>query len=253
MSRSTQRILFAAAIFVAAVLVVVANVARSHSQVRGIEVDIHYGSVPQLVDSQTVIDTIFAILPTLSLQRVADVDCPAVAEAAARVPALRDVSATTSVSGKVVVRARQRRPVARLYYGAHELYFDSEGCLFPTSQRASADVLVVGGDFVEPLRTDTIPAQLQALVQVASFLDENSDYSPLIDQAYILANGDIMLTPKLGDHVIELGTATNLTDKFDALLAFYRHGMPRAGWNTYSKLSLKFKNQIVCTKKPQNI
>ena len=57
------------------------------------------------------------------------------------------------------------------------------------------------------------------------------------------------MAPKIGDHVIELGSPDDLDSKFDNLLAFYRKGMPRAGWDTYSKISLKFKDQVVCTKK----
>ena len=59
----------------------------------------------------------------------------------------------------------------------------------------------------------------------------------------------MMMVPKVGDHVIELGAVDDLDNKFSNLLTFYRKGMPRAGWNTYSKISLKFKGQVVCTKK----
>jgi cell division protein FtsQ len=58
-----------------------------------------------------------------------------------------------------------------------------------------------------------------------------------------------MMVPKVGDHVVELGDANDLDGKFANLVAFYRKGMPRAGWDTYSKISLKFKGQVVCTKK----
>ena len=60
---------------------------------------------------------------------------------------------------------------------------------------------------------------------------------------------EIAMQVKVGDQVIELGDTTNLENKFADLLAFYRNGMPRAGWDAYSKISLKFKDQVVCTKK----
>lgn len=232
-----------------AVLVVVGNISRLHSTVRGIEVNIRYGRTPRLVDDRTVRDSILAVMPALLQHSVGGVDRQAVANAAARVPCLKDVSASVSVSGKVVVRATQRRPIARLYYGTREFYFDDEGHIMPASPIGNCNVLVTGGDFTEPLRLDSLNAQVTALYQVARFLDVEDKYGDLIDQIYVERNGDIMMVPKLGGHVVELGTADNLDEKFALLLAFYRKGMPRAGWNTYSRVSLKYQGQVVCTKR----
>lgn len=249
MKRSTKILLILLGALLLAVLVVVANVVRSRSQVRGIEVDIRRGSTPALVADQTVEDSVLAALPTLLQQQVKSVDCDAVAEAARRVPFLTNVQSVVSVSGRVVVRADQRRPIARLFHGDRERYLDREGAIFPVSRLGNCNVLVAGGDFAEPLRSDSLDSQLTALWQLASYLDDEHRYAQLIDQIYIERDGDIMMVPKVGDHVIELGDAYNLDDKFSNLLAFYRKGMPRAGWDTYSRISLKFKGQVVCTKK----
>ncbi len=249
MKRSVKISLIVLGAALLAVLVVVLNVSRSNSQVRGLEADIRYGSTPMLVSGQTVVDSVVAALPTLMQQQVKAVDCEAVAEAARRVPFLTNVSASVSVSGRVVVRADQRRPIARLFHGDRERYLDREGAVFPVSRVGNCNVLVAGGDFSAPLRPDSLDAQLTALWQVASYLDSESRYSKLIDQIFVERDGDIMMVPKVGDHVVELGDANDLDGKFANLVAFYRKGMPRAGWDTYSKISLKFKGQVVCTKK----
>ena len=87
------------------------------------------------------------------------------------------------------------------------------------------------------------------LWKLACFLDDEEDYGTLVDQAYIERDGDIILVPKLGDFVIELGSADDLAEKFENLWTFFRKGMPRAGWDTYSRISVKFKGQVVCKKK----
>jgi len=87
------------------------------------------------------------------------------------------------------------------------------------------------------------------LLQLATFLDNQEKYGCLIDQVFIERDRDVMMVPKLGNHVVELGHVENLDEKFSNLLTFYRKGMPRAGWNTYSRISLKYHNQVVCTKK----
>ena len=248
MKRPYKIMLILAGALALAILVIVANINRSHSQVRGIEVSIRYGRTPVLVSEQTVVDSILAALPHLTAQFVGDVDRDAVEQAASHVPYLRDISTSVSVSGKVVVRAVQRRPIARLFYGARELYFDDEGTIMPVSRTGDCTVLVASGDFTEPLRIDSLNSQTLALVSLANFLDNEKKYHNLIDQIYIEKDGDIIMVPKLGDHIIELGTIDDLDTKFSNLLAFYRRSMPRAGWNTYSKVSLKYRGQVVCTK-----
>ena len=249
MKRSVKILLILLGAALLTVLVIVANISRSRSQVKGVEVAIRYGDTPVLVSEQTVADTLASALPTLMQRQVKTVDCDQVAEAARRIPYLTNVSASVSVSGKVVVRADQRRPIARLYYADRAYYIDRDGAVFPSSDAGACDVLIAGGDFAEPLRTDTLSPQMEALWKVAAYLDQEDDYSCLIDQIYVKRNGDIMMVPKVGDHVVELGDADNLDSKFDNLLTFYRKGMPRAGWDTYSQISLKFKGQVVCTKK----
>lgn len=249
MKRPYKILLIVLGAVLVAVLVIVANINRSHSTVRGIEVSIRYGRAQQLVSDQTVHDSILSAIPALLQQPVGSVDRRAVSEAAARVPWLMDVSSTVSVSGKVVVRAKQRRPIARIYYAGREMYIDSYGTLMPTSSLGSCNVLVACGDFTEPMRPDSLNAQLKSICRVADFLDRENKYGDLIDQIYVERDGDIMMVPKLGGHVVELGTADDLGDKFGHLLTFYRKGMPRAGWDTYSRISLKYHGQVVCTKR----
>ena len=232
-------------------LTIATNVARSRSQVHGIDVSIRCVRTPQLVGEQTIVDSILSHLPHLFATRVSDVDRNQVAAAAMSVPFIEEASASVSVSGKMVIKAKQRRPIARLFYGTHEYYIDNTGAIFPTSTMSDCDILVLGGNFTERLRTDSLNSQLSDLLTVAKFLDGNNNYAMLVDQLYSEKDGDIMMVSKLGENIIELGSPDNLEEKFSNLWTFYRQGMPRAGWNTYSKLSLKYNGQVVCTKNKQ--
>ena len=232
-------------------LTIAANMARSRSQVHGIDISIRCDRTPQLVDEQTIADSILAAMPQLFATRVADVDRNRIALAALSVPYIEEATVSLSVSGKAVVKVKQRRPIARLFYGNRELYIDCSGALFPTSPMADCDLLVLGGDFTEPLNPDSLNRQLSDLLSVANYLDRNRNYAMLIDQIYIEQDNDIIMVSKLGDNTIELGSPDNLDEKFSNLWTFYRKGMPRAGWNTYNRISLKYKGQVVCTKNKQ--
>jgi cell division protein FtsQ len=45
------------------------------------------------------------------------------------------------------------------------------------------------------------------------------------------------------------GTGDDIEIKFEKLMLFYKEGLSRVGWDKYSTINLKYKNQIVCTKK----
>jgi cell division protein FtsQ len=45
-----------------------------------------------------------------------------------------------------------------------------------------------------------------------------------------------------------LGDAHDLDEKFRKLFAFYRYGLNKIGWNKYSIINIKFKNQVICSK-----
>jgi len=59
----------------------------------------------------------------------------------------------------------------------------------------------------------------------------------------------------VGDQKIIFGTAHSkeeVQEKFKKLTIFYNEAMPFEGWNTYSEISLKFEDQIVCKKKNEH-
>ena len=249
MKRPLKITLIVSSVLLLAILVLVANVTRSHMRVRGIEVEIDYGNTPQLVNQKVVADTLMGRIPDLMQKQVRQVDCRQVAKEALHVPFLTHVSASVSISGKIVIHADQRHPVARLFFGNYERYIDREGRVIPTSDIGDCNVVVASGDFLGRLTSDTVSAQIKNLWRVALFLDSHANYKPLIDQLYVRRNGEILMVPKVGDQIIELGDASDLEGKFANLVAFYHNGMPRAGWDAYSKISLKFKGQVVCTKR----
>ena len=120
---------------------------------------------------------------------------------------------------------------------------DDKGSRMPNSTVGWSDVIVASGN---------IPAKGKGQKEVwalANYLDRHPDLSPLFDQIYRDAKGDLFLTPKLGNHVVQVGDVENLDEKFHNLMALYTRGLPQAGWEKYSQVSVKYKGQVVCTKR----
>lgn len=241
--KKKNKILTILVVIVLLALVVMANVWRSRSLAHGVRVNIDYRGADTLVEAGQISNLILHQMPSLTSTRLSEVDLQAVEQAAARSPYLRRCQAGTSIGGSVVLFAEQRRPIMRLFVKSGVYYVDDEGFRFPVGSHGSADVIVASGNI--PDRGDG----LKAVWQLAMFLNTHPDVSPLFDQIYRDARGDLFLVPKLGDHIVQVGSADNLEEKFANLMAFYTRGLPQVGWETYKQVSVKYKGQVVCTKR----
>lgn len=90
-------------------------------------------------------------------------------------------------------------------------------------------------------------------LSVIRFTGEDSDLSNLIAAYKVDGPNDIILIPRLQGHVINFGDSTRPSEKKAAILAAYRQVFPNKGWNTYDTISVKFKNQIVATRRDKSI
>ncbi len=60
---------------------------------------------------------------------------------------------------------------------------------------------------------------------------------------------DIILVPRITGHVINLGDTTRLAEKRRMLMTAYKNIIPYRGWNQYDTISVKFRGQIVATRR----
>lgn len=246
MTKKKTKIVSISLLLLLAVVVVVANIWRSHSQVRNVRVDIEYRGGDTLVTPAQVSSLVQEKCPGIVTQMIRDVDLDAVAQAAATSPWLYECEAGTSIGGSVVVHAVQRRPIVRVFGRDGEYYLDDHESRVPLSRVSECNVLIAGGN---------IPEKGKGLKQVwmlAHYLDSHPDLAPLFDQIYRDGKGDLFLTPKLGGHVVQVGSVNNLDEKFHNLMVFYVKGLPQTGWDTYSQVSVKYRDQVVCTRKVNN-
>ena len=70
-----------------------------------------------------------------------------------------------------------------------------------------------------------------------------------IEQICVFPNKEVELIPRVGRFRIVLGALDDFEEKLNKLRLFYDQAIPKVGWDKYSVIDLKYKNQIVCTKK----
>jgi cell division protein FtsQ len=150
----------------------------------------------------------------------------------------------SSNSGKVIVQVWQYAPVLRVMQEHGSFYIDDSGERIDISYNSAADVLVASGYIRDSMH-------VKRLFRMALLLRQDPFWNVQIEQIYVEPNGDWTLIPRVGDYEIHFGLPNDVEDKLQRLKLFYLKALPKVGWERYSSISVKFKNQIVCTKKQE--
>jgi cell division protein FtsQ len=161
-----------------------------------------------------------------------------------------------SVDGMLNVYVDQRDPVMRVMPSTGgDFFVDREGIVVRKRNLYTPRLhLVVGNIVISQAMLDGISifdttirrSVLRDAFTFIRYIDDDSFWSSQIDQIYVDGKDEIDLIPRVGKHVIHLGTFDNYEEKLRNLKAFYRKVMPVAGWNRYSRINLKYEGQIVC-------
>ncbi len=149
------------------------------------------------------------------------------------------------------VKISEREPVARIFtLTGSSFYIDSSLMRLPLSDKFSAR-LPVFTSF--PTEVKVLKKQDSLLLNDIKTLGEYIETDPFwmaqIDQVDITSEGNFEFIPKLGNQIIRFGNAENYEEKFNKLFAFYKQVQTRVGWNKYSIVDVRFKNQVVGVKR----
>jgi len=157
----------------------------------------------------------------------------------------------------------QKNPFLRVVNQSGQGYYlDKEGNIIPLSSNFSPYVLVASGFINEPFSAGKVSniyitnydslavskKTIYRLYDLASFIDDDKFWRDQIEQIYVNSKHEFELVPRVGPHIIEFGEADNMAEKFENLKLLYDQGLASMGWNLYERISLKYKNQVVCTK-----
>ncbi len=94
---------------------------------------------------------------------------------------------------------------------------------------------------------------IPAALSIIRYTGSDQELSPLIAGYKIDGPNDFIIIPRVQGHVINFGDSTRFDEKKAAILAAYRSVLPSKGWNTYDTISVKFKSQIVASRRNKTI
>jgi len=227
---------------------------RNSEVCKGIRVTLLDSAENKFVAKSEVIDIIEEFTGTVIGKRRDEINLANIEKLLGKRSAIKDSQVSLGIDGTMNVEITQRRPLLRIETANGGFYIDETGYLFPLVETFTSYVPIVSGEI--PLNIDKghrgeLLEDPQGwsgkIMELGIFLAENPFWDAMVEHIYISTNGDVILSPKVGNFEINIGDLNNLDSKFSRLLAFYKNIAPHEGWEKYKAVSLKYNNQIICT------
>ena len=122
-----------------------------------------------------------------------------------------------------------------------DFYVDSKGEIL--TQHSLAVQLPVATGYIDRKYAS------EELLQVIRAIDRSEFWKAQVEQINVTKDKQIELVPRVGDHLLILGTADDVENKLARLMNFYEKGLDNVGWNKYRSISVAYDNQVVCKKR----
>lgn len=167
--------------------------------------------------------------------------------------AIKKSQASITRDGRLTVEITQRKPVLRIQTENGGFYVDETKYIFPLVTSFTSYVPVVSGHIPFTLNSDHRGMALeddgdwmQGILELGNYMGNDPFWSAQIEQIYVEEGGDVILSPRVGKHKIIFGDLKDIDTKFDKLYTFYKNIVPAEGWDKYSSVNLKYRDQIIC-------
>ena len=191
-------------------------------------------------------DMILSVLQEHSLDPVGlpmeNVDLEALESTLLLHPLVGKVECYKTAGDMLRINISSKVPMVRVLNNrGQDFYVDSRGEIL--SQHSLAVQLPVATGYIDRRFASG------ALLDVVRAIDCSEFWKAQVEQIDVTEDGEIRLVPRVGDHLLILGTADNVESKLDRLMNFYEKGLDNIGWNKYRSISVAYDNQVVCKKR----
>ncbi len=145
------------------------------------------------------------------------------------------------------VSIEERTPIARIFTLQNNSYYiDSTGVRLPLSSSMTARVPVFT-DFPSDQQVLSSPdsALMADIISISRYLGTDSFWMAQVSQVAILPASQFELFLLTGTPSILLGDASNLSEKFQKLNAYFHSNFFTMGYGRYSRLNVQYRRQLI--------
>ena len=170
-----------------------------------------------------------------------DIDLSEIEEALVANQNIDDALCYKTADGQISIRITPRRPVLHvLNQQGEDFYIDNQGAVMARGHH-QIDLIVMTGNVP---RNTAGPRY----AKLGVILSQDEFWGQQIQEIHVTPQGEMHITPKVGQHTIILGDTSDIEDKLRRMKTFYTEGLDKVGWNIYHTINLKYSNQIICTR-----
>lgn len=208
----------------------------------GIDVNIISSQPSEFITAQGVKNELGKLSVDFSSRCISEINLDSIERFLSKDNRFESVQCAEMNTGKLRIDIVPMIPELRVFTPKESYYINKDGKRINANIEFVSDVPVINGNF-----NDAFPAS--SLLPVTRYIAKDSVLKSLITMINADSPTNIILLPRIKGHVINLGDTSDLKNKFDNLLLMYHKVMPYKGWETYDTISLKFKGQIVATRR----
>ena len=164
---------------------------------------------------------------------------------------VKNCQVSRDLTGNLLVVIEQPHPLARLMTSGDGIrsvsgqYVSEEGKLFPISMNYSARVVLLTGKYFAKNRS-LASERNRPLLDLLKRIHNDPFWRAQLTELSVDEQGDVTMWPQVGNHQIDFGAPTELDAKFKKMKLIYTNVLPAKGWDCYSRVSVQYRNQIVC-------
>jgi len=155
-------------------------------------------------------------------------------------PYVENASVFLTIDGTLKSKIKQRTPVARIMRKNSSYYIDKEGIKIPLSALYSARVLLISG-----VNGDD---EVNEILPLLSVILEDGFLSKEVVGIQKTKENEYQFSVRSGDYKIDFGTLSEMDIKLKKLKAFYNKTFLDKTIRNYKTITVKYHNQVVCTK-----
>ena len=232
-----------------AYVVVAAAWSRSHTEelmCRGIHIEVDDSRGSNFVTAREVAHELGPMAKNPSKRRLATFNTDRMERVLNGIDKIESATCTKLTDGTINIEVTPMQLVARVFEGNYSYYINKDGKRISATARYHTDVPVIYGRFdsIHPA-ADMLP--------LLRFIGSDSTWSSMITCVKVDGPTNVILVPMIHGHVINIGDINGLPDKFNRIDRAYREILPVKGWNVYDTISVKWKGQIVATRRAKKL
>ncbi len=190
------------------------------------------------IDEKVVKELVRKSNPT---KKIGNLDIPELEKKLNEFPAVDSANVYLNLNGNLNLDIKQRVPAFRLSKNDRDFYVDEKGIEFPTSRNYSFPCMLVTGNVKK--------SEYVQLAQLVNKID-NDSFSKNYFIGISKRNGNYELLTSEGHFKVEIGDLEKIDLKVKGFKAFVEKYLIYQNPEKYTKVSIKYDNQIVTTLNP---